>query len=130
MIKYYYISFLLFLIASASVRGQQNYTIESNYILFEDAVTGEPVLKYNDSMLVRGFKLDTHIKSSFPKDLKANLFSNYDYQINDKNYFVSNGAGLVLEFKENNFIRVDNSLYTTTPPIYGEATGYSLIKIF
>ena len=135
MIKYYYISFLLFLIASASVRGQQNYTIESNYILFEDAVTGEPVLKYNDSMLVRGFKLDTHIKSSFPKDLKANLFSNYDYQINDKNYFVSNGAGLVLEFKENNFIRVDNSfrhknqfganhfVYNNTPYLWG---GYGL----
>ena len=74
MIKYYYIS-LLFLIASASVSGQQNFTIESNYILFEDAATGEPVLKYNDSMLVRGFKLDTHIKSSFPKDIKASNFS-------------------------------------------------------
>tara|TARA_Y100000385_G_scaffold204278_1_gene211626 strand:+ start:185 stop:1570 length:1386 start_codon:yes stop_codon:yes gene_type:complete len=108
MIKYYYI-ILLFLIASASVSGQQNFTIESNYILFEDAATGEPVLKYNDSMLVRGFKLDTHIKSSFPKDIKASNFSDYHYQINDKNYFVSNGGGLVLELKENNFKRIDNS---------------------
>ena len=108
MIKYYYI-ILLFLIASASVSGQQNFTIESNYILFEDAATGEPVLKYNDSMLVRGFKLDTHIKSSFPKDIKASNFSDYHYQINDKNYFVSNGGGLVLELKKNNFKRIDNS---------------------
>ena len=109
MIKYYFVSVLLFLFTTTNVKCQQNYTIESNYILFEDAATGEPVLKYNDSMLVRGFKLDTHIKTSFPKNLKANNFSDYHYQIKDKNYFVSSGGGLVLEFKENNFKRIDNS---------------------
>lgn len=109
MIKYCCLGFLLFLFGTTNVKCQQNYTIDSNHILFEDAVTGEPVLKYNDSMLIRGFNLDTHTKTNFPLNLKTNAFSNYNYIIKNKNYFVSNGGGQVLEFKENNFVRIDNS---------------------
>ncbi len=53
MIKYYYI-ILLFLIASASVSGQQNFTIESNYILFEDAATGEQIILHTTTPSIYG----------------------------------------------------------------------------
>ncbi|PQJ75400.1 hypothetical protein [Polaribacter gangjinensis] len=105
--KYFTIVCILF--SSFTFLGQQDFKITENYLLFEDAKTGEPVLVYNDSMAVRGFDFKTHFKINFPEDLLIIDFNNYQYQIDQVNYFVHDGCGIVLKFENNTFTRIDNS---------------------
>ncbi|MEN8886803.1 MAG: hypothetical protein ABF246_10465, partial [Winogradskyella sp.] len=71
--------------------GQSTFTIQDDFILFEEAATGEPILVYNDSMAVRGFDFKEHFKVSFPEGLKLAYFDNYHYQIGDATYLVDDG---------------------------------------
>lgn len=89
--------------------GQSSFTIENDFILFEEAATGEPILVYNDSMAVRGFDFKDHFKIKFPEGLKPAYFNKYHYQIGVATYLVDNGGGVVLQFIDNSFKRIDNS---------------------
>jgi len=101
--------FIYIALISPILLGQVKFKNTSNYLLFEDASTGEPILVYNDSMAVSGPEFSHHFKINFPKELNLNDFKNNQYQINGINYFVDNGCGRVLEFKNNTFKRIDNS---------------------
>ncbi len=101
--------FIYIALVSPILLGQVKFKNTSNYLLFEDASTGEPILVYNDSMAVSGPEFSHHFKINFPKELNLNDFKNNQYQINGINYFVDNGCGRVLEFKNNTFKRIDNS---------------------
>jgi hypothetical protein len=92
-----------------SNNAQTNFKISEKYLLFEDAISGEPILMYNDSMLVRGFDFKTHIKTKFPENLDPLEFNNYQYKIDSLNYLVDNGCGPVVTFYDNSFKRIDNS---------------------
>ena len=96
-------------LSSLFLAGQVKFKNTSNYLLFEDASSGEPILVYNDSIAVSGPEFNHHFKINFPKELNLIDFTNKHYQINDINYFVDNGCGRVLEFKNNTFKRIDNS---------------------
>jgi len=89
--------------------AQNNFNISEKHLLFEDAISGEPILVYNDSMLVRGFDFKTHIKIKFPENLNPLEFNSYQYNIDDVNYLVDNGCGPVVKFYDNTFTRIDNS---------------------
>lgn len=105
----HYWQLLLCLLMVLGMQAQENYSITDNHLLFEDAKTGEPVLVYNDTMLVRGFDFKTHEKTQFPEGLIRSEFNNYHYQINSTNYLVDNGCGPVIKFEHNRFTRIDNS---------------------
>lgn len=108
--KYLKISlFLVFLLISNIAVSQTDFHIEGDYLLFEDAKTGEPVLVYNDSMAARGFDFKEHFKVSFPDGLKPSYFTEYQYQINDVTYLVDNGGGIILKFEDKTFKRIDKS---------------------
>jgi hypothetical protein len=59
--------FVVFLLVYGTNSAQTSFEISQKYLLFEDATSGEPVLVYNDSILVRGFDFKTQKKLSFQK---------------------------------------------------------------
>lgn len=109
MSHYKFVLFIAFFLLPFVFFCQTDFEIQDDYILFEDAATGEPVLVYNDSMAVRGFDFKKHFKISFPDGLKPEYFTDNHYQIGDSTYLVDNGCGAVLQFVDNTFKRIDNS---------------------
>ena len=114
--------FLLFFF-NLNTNGQEAYKIEADFLLFEEAKTGLPVLVYNDSMLVKGFDFKRHYKTQFPEDLQKKHFKSYQFQIDQKNYLVDAGCGPVLQFEGTSFKRLDNSFrhqnqYYAVPFVY------------
>ena len=111
--KYKYLKkcFLFFslLLFCPIVVGQLNFNRNKNYLLFEDAATGEHIFINNDSIALSGPDFNHHFKINFPKELDRNNFNYNKYQIHNINYFVDDGCGPVLEFKNNTFKRIDNS---------------------
>jgi hypothetical protein len=105
----YGLSFVVFLFVHNSNSAQTSFEISPKHLLFEDAISGEPILVYNDSMLVRGFDFKTHKKTKFPEDLNPLEFNSYQYKIEDVNYLVDNGCGPVFKFYDNTFTRIDHS---------------------
>ena len=101
--------FVVFLLVYNSNSAQTSFEISGKHLLFEDAISGEPVLVYNDSMLVRGFDFKTHIKTKFSENLNPFEFNSYQYKIDDVNYLVDNGCGPVVKFYNNRFTRFDHS---------------------
>ena len=81
----------LFYFFNLNTNGQEAYKIEVDFLLFEEAKTGLPVLVYNDSMLVKGFDFKRHYKTQFPEDLQKKHFKSYQFQIDQKNYLVDAG---------------------------------------
>ncbi|MDC8001900.1 hypothetical protein POV26_12700 [Aequorivita todarodis] len=108
MLKFLYYIFL-FTIISTSVSAQESPVFNENHFLFFDAKTNEPVLVINDSVLYKGYGFEKlPIKPS--KDFKGLDIDNpYSFQIDNETYLVSDGGGPVLEFRDNNFYRLDNS---------------------
>ena len=100
---------ILTYLLSFSLQAQLDVKIDANYLLFEEAETGYPVLMYNDSSLVKGFDFKKKIKTNFPEGLNKGEFNNYQFQIDAKNYLVDAGCGPVITFKDSLFNRIDNS---------------------
>ena len=109
--KYLKKCFLFFslLLFCPIVVGQLNFNRNTSYLLFEDAATGEHIFINNDSIALSGPDFSNHFKVNFPKELNRNDFNYNKYQIHNTNYFVDDGCGYVLEFKNNTFKRIDNS---------------------
>ena len=101
--------FVVFLLVYSTNSAQTSFEISRKYLLFEDATSGEPVLVYNDSILVRGFDFKTQKKTKFPENLNLFEFNSYQYTIDDVNYLVDNGCGPVVKFYDDTFTRVDHS---------------------
>ena len=120
-----------------NTNGQEAYKIEADFLLFEEAKTGLPILVYNDSMLVKGFDFKRHYKTQFPEDLNKRHFNTYHFQIDQKNYLVDAGCGPVLQFEGASFKRIDNSFshknqYFAVPFVYEKEIylwgGYGLFS--
>ncbi|MDB9770602.1 kelch motif-containing protein [Polaribacter sp.] len=90
--------------------SQTNFKIENKFLLFEDAITKEPVLMYNDSTLATGFNFTkSNIRTSFPKNLERNYFNSYQFNIKEKTYLVDAGCGPVVHYQNTKFTRIDKS---------------------
>ncbi|WP_299054813.1 hypothetical protein [uncultured Polaribacter sp.] len=89
--------------------SQTNFNINNDYLLFEDAVTKEPVLVYNDSMAVSGFDFNNHFKTQFPNDFSVIDYGNYQLQLDSINYLVDSGCGVVISYANKKFKRIDKS---------------------
>ena len=90
--------------------SQTNFKIENKFLLFEDAITKEPVLMYNDSTLATGFNFTkSNIRTSFPKNLERNYFNSYQFNIKEKTYLVDDGCGPVVHYQNTKFTRIDKS---------------------
>lgn len=90
--------------------SQTNFKIENKFLLFEDAITKEPVLMYNDSTLATGFNFTkSNIRTSFPKNLERNFFNSYQFNIKEKTYLVDAGCGPVVHYQNTKFTRIDKS---------------------
>ncbi|MEN8885890.1 MAG: hypothetical protein ABF246_05830 [Winogradskyella sp.] len=101
--------FAIIILNSFSLTAQQDFKIEDDFLLFEEANTGLPILMYNDSMAAKGFDFKTNFKTQFPIGLTKKNFNKYKFQINSTNYLVDDGCGPVIEFKDTVFVRRDNS---------------------
>lgn len=122
--KYLY-SIFLFIFSLAVGLSQTDFVFDANHTLFYDEKTKGPVLLINDTILYQGkdFKL-----KSFTNGLDADGFLNdppYILSIDDKTYFVANGAGPVMVFEEGRFLRNDETFehrnqHYATPFVYNE----------
>lgn len=101
-----YCTILLFL--SISLFNAQNYPDLNQYFIFLDAKTQDIKIIESDSIVyTNGFQNPTKlIKSDYPETLYS---YQYNYNIHQKNYFVNNGGGVVLEYENNHIKRIDQS---------------------
>lgn len=86
----------------------QEDKIKNQYYIFLDAKTQDIKIIKNDSIIyTNGFnKKQKLIKGDFPENLS---FYEYQYSINQKNYFVNSGGGVVLEYSDGHLKRIDHS---------------------
>jgi hypothetical protein len=102
--------FYFLLLICTQMASQTNFKIENKFLLFEDAITKEPVLMYNDSTLATGFNFTkSNIRTSFPKNLERNYFNSYQFNIKEKTYLVDAGCGPVVHYQNTKFTRIDKS---------------------
>ena len=102
--------FYFVLLICTQIASQTNFKIENKFLLFEDAITKEPVLMYNDSTLATGFNFTkSNIRTSFPKNLERNYFNSYQFNIKEKTYLVDDGCGPVVHYQNTKFTRIDKS---------------------
>lgn len=102
--------FYFVLLICAQMASQTNFKIEDDFLLFEDAITKEPVLMYNDSALATGFNFTkSNIRTSFPKNLERIEFNSYQFNIKDTTYLVDAGCGPVVNYQNTKFTRIDKS---------------------
>ncbi len=102
--------FYFVLLICTQMASQTNFKIENKFLLFEDAITKEPVLMYNDSTLATGFNFTkSNIRTSFPKNLERNYFNSYQFNIKEKTYLVDAGCGPVVHYQNTKFTRIDKS---------------------
>lgn len=86
----------------------QEYQEKNQYYLFLDAKTSEIKIIENDSIIyTNNFQNPQKLKKG---DYPENLLSYpYQFTINNKNYFVNGGGGVVLEYSKDSLRRIDNS---------------------
>lgn len=100
-------SFFLLLFIFSFFKSQE-YFDRDNYAIFLDAKTNDIKIIENDSIVyTNGFnKPQKLIKTDYPEKL---CVYQYDFIIHNKNYFVNNGGGTVLEYDNNHLRRIDQS---------------------
>ena len=94
---------------SLQLAAQTDFEIESNFLLFEDAKNGKPVLMYNDSTLATGFHFTKKIRTAFPKELDTEFFNFNQYKVKGNTYLVDAGNGPVVQYEDGKFTRIDKS---------------------
>ncbi len=79
-----------------------------NICFFKDAKSGKPIIIVNDSLVYKGnLKTPSQLKhSDYPESLNR---YNYHFSINKHTYLVHDGCGVVLEYRNDSIVRIDNS---------------------
>lgn len=100
-----FVLFLLFHLMSSTLAQELKFKNEP--ILIYDAKKQQPLIFQDDSLLVdpKTKKTKSFYKDDFPGNLSEYLFINVD----NRNLFVHEGCGPVLEFKNDSLIRIDKS---------------------
>lgn len=124
---------ILFLM-SCSFLFAQKIPKTDNICFFQDGKTGKPITIVNDSLVYKG-----ELKN--PSRLKHTDYSetlnkyNYHFIINKHTYLVHDGCGIVLEYRNDSIVRIDNSFlhknqYDALPFVYNNEIclfgGYGL----
>ncbi len=100
--------FTLFLIFSSTLFFAQKIHKTERICFFQDGKTGRPITIVNDSLLYKGeLKNPISLKhTKYPETL--DLYS-YHFTINKHTYLIHDGGGVVLEFRNDSIVRIDNS---------------------
>ena len=93
-----------------------------NICFFQDGKTGKTVTIVNDSLVYKGeLKNPSRLKhTDYPESLNN---YNYHFIINKHTYLVHDGCGVVLEYRNDSIVRIDNSFlhknqYGALPFVY------------
>lgn len=112
---------ILLLLSTALVFSQQIPKSE-NICFFKDTKSGLPITIINDSLVYKGaLKNPTILKhTEYPESLSK---YNYHFIINKHTYLVHDGCGVVLEYRNDSIVRIDNSFlqknqYRALPFVY------------
>lgn len=98
--------FFFILLLFVSKTQAQDIQFEENYILFQDAKTSLPVLILKDSILFKGNPLT---KTKYNHTPYPDKLSHYkSYSIKGKTFLVHDGAGPVLEFRNDSIVNCNN----------------------
>ena len=100
--------YLLFLILNASVLFAQQIKDSNSICFFQDGKTGKPITIVNDTLVYKGdLKNPMPLKhTDYPETLEQ---YSYHFTINKHTYLVHDGCGVVLEFRNDSIVRIDNS---------------------
>lgn len=104
---YFYKNWYLFIMFIGFSGMAQEYTFKQSPLLFYDNQSKQPIIIDNDSIIIK-IKEKTKIplkNTNYPSTLNEYL----PFSIGNKNYFVHNGCGPVLEYRNDSIIRIDNS---------------------
>ena len=124
---------IILLLSTVLVFSQQIPKSE-NICFFKDAKSGLPITIINDSLIYKGtLKNPTILKhTEYPESLSK---YNYHFNINKHTYLVHEGCGVVLEYRNDSIVRIDNSFlqknqYGALPFVYNKQIclfgGYGL----
>lgn len=134
MLKFLY-NIFLFVVMCSSVSAQENPFFNKNHFLFLEAKTNQPVLIINDSTMYKGYDFKKHFILPSIDFKNLDIDNPYCFQANKSTYIVSDGGGVVLQFKDGGFYRLDNSFpqrnqYFAVPFVYNDKIylfgGYGL----
>lgn len=102
------ISNIISLLLTISFVNAQEYPDHNKYFIFLEAKTHDIKIIEKDSIIyTNNFQNPQKLKKDdFPELLN---YYQYQYIINNKNYFVNNGGGVVLEYHNNEIKRIDDS---------------------
>jgi hypothetical protein len=116
------ITFLYIFVLSSALVFSQQIPKSENICFFKDAKSGEPITIINDSLVYKGaLKTPTILKhTEYPEFLNK---YNYHFSINKYTYLVHDGCGVVLEYRNDSIVRIDNSFlqknqYGALPFVY------------
>jgi hypothetical protein len=100
-------SLYIFLLSTTLVFSQQIPKSE-NICFFKDAKSGLPITIINDSLVYKGALINPILlkHSEYPESLSN---YNYHFTINNHTYLVHDGCGVVLEYRNDSIVRIDNS---------------------
>lgn len=81
----------------------------TDFLLFYSTQEGEPILVTEDNRILRGKNLEHVGETNFPVKLNIKDFKKHHLIIGDYNYFIDEGCGPVLRYKNGHFERIDHS---------------------
>lgn len=124
----------VYLILHGSFLFAQQVKETNSICFFQDAKTGKPITIVNDALLYKGeLKNPILLKhTEYPETLER---YSYHFNIKNRSYLVNDGCGVVLEYRNDSIVRIDNSMlhknqYNATPFIYNNEMylfgGYGL----
>lgn len=105
--KKYYLYFILFALLSTNlIEAQELYFKEKPFMFFHEK-TQQVILIENDSIIIKTkYKQRIKLKSN---GIPAPLQEFSPFYIQKKTYLVHNGCGVVLEYRNDSIVRIDNS---------------------
>lgn len=124
----------LFLTFSSTLFFAQKIHKTERICFFQDGKTGRPITIVSDSLIYKGdLKNPTVLKhTQYPETL--DLYS-YHFTVNKHTYLIHDGGGVVLEYRNDSIVRIDNSFlhrnqFNSTPFTYNNQMylfgGYGL----
>jgi hypothetical protein len=104
MIKKIILLSLFSLLIVNTIQGQKLKRYD-DLLLFKDALTQQPIIIINDSLIYKGKQLIPFKHTEYPDKINEYL----PFEIGKKTYLVHQACGPVLEFRNDSIVRIDHS---------------------
>lgn len=103
-----YLQFLSLIILFGNLSNAQELFFKQKPLLFFEEKSKQIIVIENDSLII---KINEKVKIPLKHvDYPKNLRDYIPFTIKKRNYFVHSGCGVVLEFRNDSIVRIDNSL--------------------